>query len=163
MAARERCRFSLGFWRRSSDRRAFAGKANFVRPKLDACLCKPFVLSLQALIRSSLHKPTQGVTRSAMRKSWLFGLESPMLRKSSAFHPRADGGETRRAPAATREIRRGSNLPHRHCARYRTALATPVECRHTASAKKRERCRDRTLSGVQSAGINRASVFRIPR
>ena len=33
MAARERCRFNLGFWRRSSDRRAFAGKANFVRPK----------------------------------------------------------------------------------------------------------------------------------
>ena len=31
----ERCRFSLGFWRRSSDRHAFAGKANFARPKLD--------------------------------------------------------------------------------------------------------------------------------
>src|SRR6516165_9977254 len=26
MAARERCRFSLGFWRRSSDRRAFAAR-----------------------------------------------------------------------------------------------------------------------------------------
>jgi putative ABC transport system substrate-binding protein len=38
-----------------------------------------------------LYEPTQAASLSAMRKGWLFGLESTMLRTSSAFHSGADG------------------------------------------------------------------------
>ena len=118
--------------------------------------------SLQAPIRISLHKPTQGATLSAMRKKLAIRAREPHLTEIIGISSRRRWLRDASCSRRNKGDRRGSDLPHRHCARYRTALATPVECRHTASAKKRERCRDRTLSGVQSAGINRASVFRMP-
>jgi hypothetical protein len=91
-----------------------------------------------------VHKPQFHAAATASRSNrlsattagWLFATETPILRRvHRRFRFDTDGWRDRRAPAASKGNRRGSNLPHRHRPRHRTPVATPINRRHTGTTK----------------------------
>src|ERR1700730_14431327 len=111
---------------------------------------------------AAIREPVLERRERAERAGYLTG-EHPYW-ESSAVHSGTDSEGIGRPPAVTkRGACRGSNLPSRHRPQYRASLAIAIEGHHCGSAKEPRYCRQRPLSGLQSARPNRPALIRVPR